>query len=505
MRAWERVDAGKVEGAKSALDSPEAGRAAVRAGLLRATSYLIVTLLGAVTAPLMFRHLGARQYGVYVTLYSLITVAGGVAELGITSIGIREWATQPASRRPLLQSQLLGIRIAAAVVGTAAACLFGVAAGYGPTRFMGIGLLGIGLLLLAYYETLCVPLQAELRQGSVAAAELVRQALQLAAVAALVAAGAGLLPFFAAAIPSSIAAIAVAAAASKQGLLRPRWADRSWLQLLVASAPFAAASAIYVLYLRATQIVTSLVTTPLQTGYFGTAFRVMEVLLGIPVLAVSAVFPLVARTASGQSKEQVGPVAALLLETAMVGGGVAAVLVFAGAELAVLVISGKFLAIPQDSLEILGAALSASFIGAAAQYQLLAIRAHREILLINGSALVLNLVLTAFLASYAGSIGSAAALACCEFFVAGAALLMLRKQLPRPLPRLALAGKVLLVVAIGGGLAQCGSLAGPLSRLAAGLIATLLALLALRPVPPPVAERLPGPLHLLGRRGPAPA
>src|SRR5579875_2697376 len=210
--------------------------------------------------------------------------------------------------------------------------------GYGTNRFAGIGLLGLGLLASTYFEALTVPLQAQLRQGQIAAAEIVRQAVQLAAIGGLIAAGAGLVPFFAIGVPGALAATAVAFAGGAQ-LVRPRLGDRYWWRLLRDAAPFAAASAISVFYLRSTLIVCSLVATPRQTGYFGTAFRVMEVLIGVPLMASSALFPLLARSAAGDVERFQGA-GRRIIETALIAGGLAAALVFAGAPLAVYVITG---------------------------------------------------------------------------------------------------------------------------------------------------------------------
>ena len=56
----------------------------------------------------------------------------------------------------------------------------------------------------------------------------------------------------------------------------------------------AAAIAVNTIYFRVTSLVMSLIASVVQTGYFATSFRVTEVLIGVPALAVAG-FPILSR------------------------------------------------------------------------------------------------------------------------------------------------------------------------------------------------------------------
>jgi O-antigen/teichoic acid export membrane protein len=130
------------------------------------------------------------------------------------------------------------------------------------------------------------------------------------------------------------------------------------------------------------------------------------------------------------------------------------------------------------ALQILGCGLGFSFVGAVTQYALLAMRAHREILVINLLALMLNGVLTVLLARPYGAPGAALALACSEVLVAGVSTFFLCRHIPelrlplKIIPRLAIV--VVLAVAVDLALQSTGAvltaLATPAAVVATGLV-----------------------------------
>src|SRR5438552_1440746 len=82
-----------------------------------------------------------------------------------------------------------------------------------------------------------VLLSAALRQGRIAAADVVRQGTQVICIVALIAAGAGLVPLLATSIPAAALAFAVTAHGVHGGLPRPALAPRRWIALLTGMLP----------------------------------------------------------------------------------------------------------------------------------------------------------------------------------------------------------------------------------------------------------------------------
>ncbi|MCW3062905.1 MAG: oligosaccharide flippase family protein, partial [Solirubrobacterales bacterium] len=410
------------------LDAASAGATAIRGSALRSGGYIAGMFLALLSGPLLVRHLGVAEFGVYVTITALVTIVAGISDLGLTSLGVREWAQRDAHERESLMRDLLGARLAFTAIGIGGAMAFAVAAGYDSRRLLGTALACVALVFMALQGALTVPLAGQLRQGRIAAADIVRQATQVGLIVLLVVVGAGLVPLLGAAIPAALAALAFTAAAARGAIVMPSVHPRHWTGLLRGTIPFAAASAVSVVYLRTTIIITSLVASAAENGQFAIAFRVIEVLVNVPQLLVGALFPLLARMAVTDRARLRDSLERTLTGSLAIGGLVATV-VATGAPIAVLALSGSRPHGAVVALRILGAGLGFTFISAATLYGLLALRAHRSILLINLGALALNAALTLVLADAHGAIGAAIALAVSELAVAAVSTVVLHRAL----------------------------------------------------------------------------
>ena len=412
-----------------ALDSPQAGERAVRGSALRSGAYVIGILLSLISAPLLVRHLGFANFGVYVAISALVAIVAGVTDVGITSVAVREWASREVSERRTLLANLFGARLSLTALGCLGAFAFGALAGYDAMRMAAVAVACGGLLMLVCAEALGVPLQAELRQGSVALSELLRQGVRVALIVTLIALGAGLVPLMATMIPAAFAAVVLVVNISREGLVRPAMHPRVWWSLMRDTLPFAMASALAVVYLRMTVIITSLIASGEQSGYFATAFRVMEVAIGVPVLLVGALFPVLARAAA-TDHVRLRAATARTFEGALACGALTAVCFVAGAPLAIQVLAGERPQPAVQSLAILGVGLGFSFVGASSQFALLALRRHRAILLVNAVALLVNVTLTFALVPVHGAQGAAVALAISEVVVATLSTTLFARSLP---------------------------------------------------------------------------
>jgi O-antigen/teichoic acid export membrane protein len=472
----------RVERGSDVLDAPGAGQTAVRGSALRSGGYVAGVVLSLLSVPLLIRHLGNAEWGVYVTITALVGIVSGVSDFGLTLVGVREWAsTSDRRRRQDLMADLLGARITFALIGVVAALVFALAAGYSSSQLAGTGVAAIAIVVIACQQALTVPLAGRLRQGWIAGADLLRQAVQVVLILALIAAGAGLVPLLAALVPAALVALVITARAAPDGIVRPAVRPRAWLALLRGMLPFAAASAVSVIYLRATLLLTALVASAAQTGWFGTAFRVMDVLLNVPSLLVSALFPLLARAAATDP----GRLRAALertLQGALALGALQAVTVVAAAPLIVHILTGHQPHQAVEALRVLGVGMGFSFIGATCQLGLLAVHAHRPILLLNLAALTCNVTLTLLLAGRHGAVGAAIALAVSEVLIAltSATLVHRRTGMRVAAPTLA---RLAAVVVVGAAAAIVAAEAGDV---AAAIVTPALALgaaVALRALP----------------------
>ena len=471
------------------LDTEEAGTKVIRGGALQAAGYVTGVVLGLVSTPLMVRHLGVVDFGSFITVTSLIFIVSGLTDVGLTSIGVREYATREGSARQRFLRNLLGMRTVFTIAGIGAATVFSVAAGYESVLVAGTAIAGLGLLTTVLQHTFSIPLSTGLRLGWIAAFDLTRQAVTAALFVVLVLADASLIWFFwVSAISGAFVLAANLLLVRGRVPIRPVFDVSEWWSLLRQTLVYSAAAALGVVYFRVAVILMSLISTGVQTGYFSVAFRILEIVAGIPWLVVTAAFPVMARAARDDG-ERLRYSLQRIFEVSAIVSVWMAVVIYLGAPFAIQVVGGDEFDPAIDVLRVLALALIGTFLVAAWGYALLSLKRHSELLLANALAVVLGAALAAVLIPAEGAMGAAISLSATELALALIYLVLLLRHRPelRPEPR------VLLPVLLATGLAMAIALA-PLHGVAQAAIATIVyfgALFAMRAVPQEVTDAIP--------------
>jgi O-antigen/teichoic acid export membrane protein len=474
--------------------SDRAGRAsALRGSLLRTGGYVLGILLSLISARVLIEHLGVSSFGRYTTVVALVTIVAGFTEGGLNSVVLREFATLTAERRREMMASAIGIRLVLTFVGVMFAVAFAALAGYGSALIAGTALAGFGLVLQLLQSTLSTTLQAELRFGWVSAIEVLRQVVNVALLVALALAGAGLLPLLAVAIPASaISLLLTVPLVLRYTALRPSFHAGRWWALLRETIPWAIIAAVSIVYFRVALVLMSLISSASQTGYFATSFRISEVLVAIPVLVISAAFPILAR-AEREDSARFEFASGRILELALFVGTLLVLCLEVGAGFAIHVIADNKADPSIAVLRIQGLSLIASFVAVACGYPLLMRRRYREVLLANLLALAISSILTLSLAPSHGARGAALAALIAEIGLAISQAVMLKRASPGVVMR----PSALLAVAVSGGAAVAVGLTLPVHPVIGAAVAVLvyLALLKLlRRLPPELGEVLGGML-----------
>ncbi|HEX4008589.1 MAG TPA: polysaccharide biosynthesis C-terminal domain-containing protein [Solirubrobacteraceae bacterium] len=469
-----------------------AGPQALRGSVLVGGGYAVTIALSLIAAPLLIRHLGIAGFGRYTTVVAIVAVAGGMTDAGLVNIALREWSTRSGADRQRLMRSLLGIRLELSVAGVAAGALFALVAGYDNTLVLGTVIAGVGMMLQTVANVLTVSLQGELRFGWVTIVDIARQAVSVALIVVLVIAGAGLLPFLAVTIPAGLVTLIFTGVLVRGDMpLWPALRGAQWWPLVRDMLPYSAAIALNALYFRVTIIVMSLIATAQQTGYFATSFKVIEVLIGVPGLAIGAAFPILARAAT-DDRDRFAYACERIIELAQLIGGAVVLAVVLSAPFVIDVLAGAKGAPATPVLQIQALALLATFLAVATSYPLLALRRHVALLIANSIALVMNIALTLVLVPLDQARGAAVAAVVAETCVCGAQLvLLLRLRVGRP----RLTSLPLVVVAgLAGATPLLISGLHPLIRMVIGLAIYAAILVAVGRTPPELR-------HLFERRG----
>jgi O-antigen/teichoic acid export membrane protein len=458
---------------------------AIRGGAIRVIGYAAGVLVSLGAATILLRHLGVRQFGRYVTVTSLIALVGGVTEAGIVVYGIREFVARDERDRRRLLANLLAMRLALTLLGVACAVVFGLAVGYGEVIVVGTLVAGAGLLVQVVSDVLSISLQAQLLLGRLTIAELSRRVLAMCLIAALAVLGAGLLPLLAASTIAGLFALGLIAWLSRAfASVRLRFDLRIWRGLFDETLPYAIALSITGIYVYVTVIIMSLIASETQTGLFATSFRVTQVLLAVPSLLLTAVFPLLSRESAETLRDSFGRV----LAVALIGGVGMSLALALGADFIVHVLAASKARGAGAVLRIHSLMLIATFASTSSALVLVALRRYRPLIVTSVSVLLVDIVLALALVPPLGARGGALSDVIAESLAAiGLAVVVVRANpgirvaasLFPPLLLASAAGSAMFLVPIGG-----------LGRALGGIVIYFSALAAMRAIPEQVIGAL---------------
>jgi O-antigen/teichoic acid export membrane protein len=319
---------------------------------------------------------------------------------------------------------------------------------------------------------------AGLRLGWVTALDLVRQGATAALIVLLAVLGASLLPFFLVAAAAALVPLVLTAVLVRGDIpLVPGGDRRAWAALLRQTLPFALATAVGAIYFRLAILLVDLLSTPHQTGLFGVSFRIVDVLIVVPQLTITAALPIFSRAAR-DDRERLDYGLGLVAESMAMLAGAVALALAAGAPIAIEIVAGDGFEGAVPVLRLHAIALMFAFFTAPWAYALISLRRHRDVLAINAAGIVALAVGLALLVPEHGARGAAIATIVGELVLALTGMWLalragIRPQLGR-LPRIALALALAAVPA---------ALLPALPAVAAGLAVYVGVLLALRAIP----------------------
>ena len=327
----------------------------------------------------------------------------------MSAIGVREYVVLTGEDRDRVLRNLLGLRLFITLLGIGGAVIFAVAAGYRSDLVLGTLIAGVALLFTAAQQTVSVPLSGSLRLRLVSALDFARQAAFVALVVALVAVGAGLLPFLAAPLPVAVLVLAVTIPFVR-GLV-PLWPSfelREWGRVLRLTVAYAAVTAVGTIYVSITVILISLVGSGRRPAT--TARRSGSSRSSRSCLCCWSDRPFRCSHASrSDDTEHHRYARQRLLEVSLIVGGWAALSLRWARPFAIDVVAGSKFDPSVGVLQIQAWMLIGTFLAVAMGFVLLSLRRHTALLVANGLALATSVALTLALVPGHGAKGAAVA------------------------------------------------------------------------------------------------
>jgi len=418
--------------APDVLSTPAAGGLVIRGSALRVGGYGVGIALLAAASVILLRHLGVVRFGQYVTVTSIVAVASTIADAGLTVVGSRELALlKPGEPRRRLLGNMLSLRLVIAPIGVIGGAIFALVAGYPREMLIGTLLAGGGLMLSTIQGTLLLGPVVELRNGRVAAVEVTKQAVTVLGIALLAAAGASLTPFFAVPILVGVVAIALSRPLlGRAAIVGPRVDREVWRPLIREALPIAAAFVLATLYLRIVVVLMSLVSTPVETGLFGTSYRILDTLTQVPTLLAGIALPLLTAAVRDGDFERLRYALQRVTEVGTTCAALIVVVTVLAADSIVVVLGGSQYAHAASVLRIQSCALLGIFLSQFWSAAVISLHRQRELIVVNGVALAGLGVFAALLIPRWGANGGALAGVLGDLLLASLLLWRLRRAGP---------------------------------------------------------------------------
>jgi O-antigen/teichoic acid export membrane protein len=267
----------------------------------------------------------------------------------------------------------------------------------------------------------------------------------------LVLLGAGLLPFFVVQLGVAVVLIPVTLVLAQISLRFTTGVGRAAIvRLLRETLPLAIAFAMSVVYIRVLVVLVSLLSDDVQTGLFGTSFRIFEMLLALPALILSVALPLLS-VAGDEDESRLRSALQSMTEASLLIAALLVVGIVILAEPGIRLVGGDEYIGAASVLRIQALALVPLFLVQTWQLGLIAGRAQRSMAVANGLALGLVLVLGLALVPAGGADAAAWVAVAAETALAVFLWVALERMRPGGAPRLWFAWKVVVAAGLAAG------------------------------------------------------
>jgi O-antigen/teichoic acid export membrane protein len=247
-------------------------------------------LAGLAAQVVLGRELGRVAFGEYIAAFSLLTVLAVAFEVGATDYLVRDAAREP-SRLPAVLTDVLGLRLAAAIPVAVVALAAAAALGFGGRELAVTALMAVMFIANALSKPFRAGLQAIERLEVASALSTANAFVSAAGMIVLVLAGYGLVAAVGFSAAVSVAVIPLAWRALARSRAIPlRWSRDRMRRAARASLPFAAVNVgIFATSYADTLVIRGLLGAA-ATGAYGAAYRLFVVLQFVPSIYVDAVY-----------------------------------------------------------------------------------------------------------------------------------------------------------------------------------------------------------------------
>jgi len=270
---------------------------------------LVTSGVSLVTVTLLNSGFQPERWGIYVALTTYINLFATIADLGISTVYLRELSQHPDDAEAV-SKKYLGFRFVTAAVLLGSAPLISLLVPVYHQYSEFISILAVGQFFLILNQLFVSFVQARLLMGWASLSDLcgrllvmtgtffvfrdVPQPHQLFAVTLTVVGG------------SILNMLITFLVVGRMVPLRLEFRWREWPALLRQVAPLSALVVLSLIHFKADSFILALVKPPVDVGIYGNAYKIIEIYLLLPGIFVGSVFPALTQAGSTDPKRLMG-------------------------------------------------------------------------------------------------------------------------------------------------------------------------------------------------------
>lgn len=400
---------------------------------------------------LLSRYLGPEEFGHYQVVIAFLLLLN-LTDLGISTISARHLSTGEHDAERVL-GNVLAIRAALSVVSMALAVMVALVANYTRAERQAIAVASLSFPLMLFSSTYTAMFIARLRMEYAAIASVAQSLTSLGLMAAVAATNGGLIrmlvAYDAGFLVNSLVCLYFARKFVRPSLKLDRQLART---ILRDAAPLGAALILTSVYGRIDIVLLRSFTDGDSVGYYGFAYRAVDLAAPLSFLFIASVFPLLSRYHAAGEGAELRQLYQRSHDILTMFGLSILTMVILFARPIVEVVGGDAYAPAVTSLRILSLAFGLIWLSNLADYALIAVGQQRLSLVIASVGLVVNLSSNAVLIPLYGSEGAAAATVLTELAVLAPAVIMLSRYIGG-MPSFWVAWRMLPVAILSGAIA----------------------------------------------------
>ncbi len=276
------------------------GRAIAKNSLIQVAGKVLSTVLGLIVIFLLGRAFSPATFGQYTTVNTYLQFFGILVDFGLVLTTVQMISKRNVDENKVI-ANLFTLRLVTALVFLGIAPLLALNLHYAREVKIGIAITSLSFLCVALNQILTGLFQKHLSVIWVAISENAGRVALLIGTLAAILMDKGLYAILAAIVLGSVVQFLVLLAASRKYVrIHLAWDMDIWREIIQRSWPIGISIAFNLIYLRADTLIVEAYFDDAAVGYYGAAYRVIDILLMVPVMTMGVVLP--ALTAAWDSR-----------------------------------------------------------------------------------------------------------------------------------------------------------------------------------------------------------